>query len=369
MKTKRILTNQAVPGMVVAEDIYTFNNQLIIGKNATLTNRTITRLKFYSIYDIRIILDEGGSESESTGENTTIFFPPTKSFLQDVRSSEEFIKFNSKFVTTVDNLKSTFAQIAENPSEPIAVEKMLAETNKILKECRNGVHLFHILESMRDYDDLTYAHSLSVSLICGAMGHWFGFNDDDIATLTLSGLLHDIGKMAMPQELITKPGPLSAAEYKIIQSHPQKGFELIKQQNLDQRVKNTVLMHHERCNGNGYPHRLTTSKIDTFAKIVSIADTYEAMTAARVYREAICPFEVIRVFETEGLVEYDPHYLLSFLEHMVETYVQSRVHLSNGLEGEVIMINKFDLSRPIVKIQNLYIDLSKRKHLTITSVL
>lgn len=376
MKTKRILTNQAVPGMVVADDVYTFNNQLIIGKNSTLTNRTITRLKFYSINDIRIIIDEGASDEpeepstlEGKIEKVTAFFPPTQSFSEYVRKTPEFKKFNRKFDNSVSSIRTSFAQIMEDDTAPINTNQFLGETRKILSECRNGVHLFHMLECMRDYDDLTYAHSLSVSLICNAFGRWLGFSEEDITALTLSGLLHDIGKIQMPHEIIAKPAALTKDEYDIIKTHPQKGYDAVKDKPLDSRVKNAILMHQERCDGSGYPNGLTIHEIDDFAKIVAIADTYEAMTAARVYREAICPFEVIRIFEMDGLYLFDPKFLLPFLENMVETYVNSRVHLSNGLEGEVILINKLNLARPIVKVQNLYIDLSKRKHLSITSVI
>lgn len=381
MKTKRILITQVTPGMIVADDVYTNNNQLIISKNTTLTNRSITRLKFYSVPDIRIIVDDNEQEEgiATTNSKPVIANDPElkvateKSirYSEQIRSTKEFKKFNKEFSTSVESLKTTLSQIAEQDltNENMDVDQLLSQTSNVMTEARNGFHTFHMLQCMREYDDLTYVHSLNVSLICNVMGHWSQLSHEDIETLTLAGLLHDIGKLKMPQEIITKPSSLTTDEYDIIKKHPLYGYDFLKTCNLDSRVKNAALMHHERCDGSGYPYSLKSNKIDMFAKIVAIADTYDAMTSARVYRAPICPFDVISVFETEGLQKYAPEYLLPFLESIVQTYLNCNVRLSNGAEGVVIMINKHALSRPVVRIKNVFLDLSKIHSITITSVI
>ena len=87
-------------------------------------------------------------------------------------------------------------------------------------------------------------------------------------------------------------------------------------------------MHHEKCDGSGYPFGLKGNKIDPFAKIVAIADVYDAMTAARVYRGPLCPFQVIDIFEKEGLQKYEASFILKFLQNVVNTYINNRVLLS-----------------------------------------
>lgn len=374
MKTKRILTTQAMPGMVVADDIYTFNNQLIISKNATLTNRIITRLKFYSIVDIRIILEDDDPDTESTpkmDDDPELKVVEEKSihYSDQIRSTLEYKQFNTKFTASLDSLKSTFQQFSDSNTQEVNVDTLLDQTSKILAESRNGFHVFHMLQCMRDYDDLTYVHSLNVSLICNVMGHWYNFSQEDIKILTMAGMLHDLGKLDMPQHIIAKPGTLTPNEYDIIKTHPFIGYNKIKDKPLDSRIKNAVLMHHERCNGTGYPNHLRSNQIDDFAKIVAIADTYDAMTSARIYRGPICPFDVIGVFESDGLQKFDPKYLLPFLEEMVQTYINCNVRLSNGAEGQVIMINKHALARPIVRIKNVFLDLSKMHAIHIASVI
>ena len=124
-------------------------------------------------------------------------------------------------------------------------------------------------------------------------------------------------------------------------------------------------MHHERCDGTGYPLSIEGNKIDKYAKIIAIADVYDAMTSARVYRGPLCPFKVISLFEQEGIQKYDAKYVLTFLECVVNTYLQNRVLLSNGVEGDIVYINKNMLSKPVVKSGAEYIDLSTKPDLQI----
>lgn len=372
MKTKRLLITQVTPGMIVADDIYTVNNQLIISKNTTLTNRSITRLKFYSIPDIRIIVDDTTPQPVIADDpELKVTTEKSMRYSEQIKNTPEFKKFNKEFSMSVESLKNTLSQITEKDltDENLKVDQLLSQTSKVMTEARNGFHTFHMLQCMREYDDLTYVHSLNVSLICNVIGHWLHFSDKDTDILTLAGLLHDIGKIKMPPEIITKPSSLTTAEYNIIKKHPLYGYEFLKNCNLSPKVKYASLMHHERCDGSGYPYGLHSNKIDNFAKIVAIADTYDAMTSARVYRAPICPFDVISVFETEGLQKYAPEYLLPFLESIVQTYVNCNVRLSNGAEGVVIMINKHALSRPVIRIKNVFLDLSKMNSITISSII
>ena len=129
--------------------------------------------------------------------------------------------------------------------------------------------------------------------------------------------------------------------------------------NISEAIKESALMHHERCDGSGYPLGIGENRINPYAKIVAIADVYDAMTAARVYRGPLCPFKVISIFETEGLQKYDSHYILTFLEHIANTYMNNRVRLSNGKEGDVVFMNKNSLSKPMIRCGKEFIDLSK----------
>ena len=140
-------------------------------------------------------------------------------------------------------------------------------------------------------------------------------------------------------------------------------------------------MHHEKCDGSGYPYGLKGNEIDRFSKIVTIADIFDAMTSERVYRKAMCPFSVIKAFEDEGIQKYEMKYILTFLENVANSYLNHRVSLTNGLEGNVIFINKDDYSRPVVltednqiiNLQEQYykniMDLSANKNISIETII
>jgi HD-GYP domain-containing protein (c-di-GMP phosphodiesterase class II) len=192
---------------------------------------------------------------------------------------------------------------------------------------------------------------------------------EETRILTQAGLLHDIGKLLIPKHIISKPSKLTEDEFEEIKMHSIKGYQALKDLNLDVRVKYVALMHHEKCDGSGYPNGFKANQIEGFSKIVAIADVYDAMTSNRTYRQAICPFDVVENFERDGFLKYDPGYLMIFLERIVQSYLHNVVRLSDGREGEVVMINKLSLSRPVVRCGNTFIDLSKEPKLSIESVL
>ena len=361
MKTLRIPINQAVPGLVVAEDIYSANNQLIISKNTVLNRKIITRLRFYLINEFLIVVESSDKQPDKP-------VVQEDNYSQVIRNSVEFKRFNEKFVESIGDFKTELNNIA-NGQEPLDLEKLLEHTTRILAESRNGIHVFDMLHCMREFDDLTYVHSINVALICNVFGNWLKIPQSEIDILTLSGLLHDIGKLKLPTHILNKPNVLTSAEYTEVKTHTVKGYQLLKNCNIDAHVKYSALMHHERCDGSGYPNAFHGASIDPFAKIVAISDVYDAMTSSRVYRPALSPFEAISNFEKEGLRKYDPHYLITFLEGIVQCYIGKRVRLSNYAEGTIILINKHSLSRPVIQIGERFVDLSKKANLSILALI
>ncbi len=358
MESIRIRTDQAEAGMTVAADIYTANNQLIIPKGTVLDDWMITRLRFYNIYGLVI--------AKQTTEASVV---EEVSYIEMLRNTPEFKKFNRTYVGSVQNVENNFKEVLEN-STPFNIDALLSETNQILSEGRNGAHILEMLHGIRNYDDMTYVHSLNVSLICNVFAGWLKLSEEDTRVLTLCGLLHDIGKLLIPKEIISKAGKLTPAEFEIIKTHSTRGYEALKAHKLDSRILNAAWMHHERCDGSGYPQGLKGDQIADFAKIVAIADVYDAMTSDRNYRNRICPFRVVEEFEKDGFLKFDPGYLLIFLEHVVESYLHNIVRLNDGREGEVIMINKLSLSRPVIKLSATeYVDLSKNRKLFITEII
>ena len=176
--------------------------------------------------------------------------------------------------------------------------------------------------------------------------------------------------MLFRSEILMKPRKLTAQEYNFVKMHAQFGYEILKHQDLDIRVKNAVLHHHERCDGTGYPFGLDILKLGDFECIISIADVYDAMTADRCYRTGLCPFEVISFFEEEGLQKYHPKYIMPFLQRIANTYLNSDVLLSNHETGRIIYINE-RLTRPIIQLHkdNSFINLLHNPDIYIQAII
>ena len=269
----------------------------------------------------------------------------------------------------MDGLRSNLNDIVEK-NTPINVDNMIGDTMKIISDQGNTFGVFDMLHNMRDFDDLTYAHSMNVAMICNVFARWLHFTEDDVKTITACGMLHDIGKLKIDDAIIKKPGKLSDAEYRAIKSHPAEGYRILQPQNIDMHIKLSALEHHEKCDGTGYPMGLTGNRIDPFAKIVAIADVYDAMTANRVYREGMCPFRVIEIFEEEGFHKYEVSYIIKFLENVVNTYIDNRVMLNDGRVGTVRWINKQRLSKPMLEMTDgTFLELEKQRGLRIEKIL
>lgn len=352
--------SELIPGMITAEDVYSYNNQLILPKGTVLTDKSITKLEFYSIYSVRI---------EEEKEPLSAPVPEDEPYSARVKRSEEFINFKQDFEEDVDEFKDFVNDIVEKNSA-VDFQKMLNNTLSLLHP-KDGtrVSIFDMLHNMREYDDLTFTHSINVALICNVFATWLGLSDEEVELATSCGLFHDIGKLAIPDSIIKKPAKLTDMEYKVIQTHPLEGYKLLADYPIDDRIKKAALSHHERCDGSGYPSRLKSNQLDFFTKMVSIADVYDAMTSARIYRGPLCPFTVIYLFEQEGMQKYDTRLILTFLQHIVTTYLLNDVRLNDGTVGKVIYINMQQLSQPVIKCGGQFIDLSTRKDLYIEALL
>lgn len=351
MEIREMYLEDVVPGMTVAKDVYSDKSGLIIGKNTVITAKGITRLKLYGVKRLWIVTSGEKKEKDP----------------KIIKETEDFIKFKSQFQETTDIIKENLNAIIDK-NEEIHLEELLLESSSLLKKSDNGIHMLEMIQGMRDMDDLTYVHSLNVSLICTVFGNWLKLSEEEVNILTISGLLHDIGKLMIPAEILNKPGKLTPNEFAIVKQHTQFGYDILKNKNLDERILEAVLTHHERSDGSGYPRGISDKEISPIAKILAIADVYDAMTARRVYRDEISPFEVIRKFEEEGFNKYDPTYIIPLLEMIVQSYIGSNVKLSNNKIGEVILINKYDLSRPVVRMDNEFMDMSKTKDIQIEHV-
>ncbi len=363
MKTERITISKVKPGMVLTEDVYNAVDQLVLSAGTVLSDHSITRLKFYSIREVTVSYEVRKRAPKPKKE-------PEKfvSYTEFVKKSDDFKNFSSTYtrsLNTVEDRMRAFVATGKN----LDTDTLLSNVADVYSTVASHGQLFDMLMCIRDLDDITFVHGLNVAIICTVFAQWLGFNKKDTDALILSGLLHDIGKLTIPEKILKKKGALTAEEFSIIKGHARAGYTLLKDINIDTRIPLAALQHHERSDGSGYPDGLMANHINEFGKIVAIADVYDAMTAARSYRGPICPLEVLNTFENDGLSKYDPKFLLTFMEHVISTYLNQYVLLSNGQIGEIVMVNKHSPARPIVRLLNSEcIDLSAEKEIHIVGI-
>lgn len=366
---KEYQTKDLLPGMVTAIPVRTKRGQLIINPNVELTRTLISRLEFYGIASVQITENKQVATPMETPKDPAYF--PAKSpvsapspvsdasYSQKLKSSPEFQRFQVDFTLRSQDLKNCFdAYLSDGGT--VNKEELLSKTISLVSPKQTTLDVFDMLHNMRQVNDSTYAHSLNVAIISRIIGKWLHFSNEELDTLTLAGLLHDIGKTKIPDEVLNKDGKLTDEEFQMIRNHPKYGYDILKSQPLNSHIKKAALMHHERCDGSGYPMGLTIEEIDDYALIIAIADVYDAMTAARSYRAPLCPFEVIAEFEKDGLQKYKPKYILTFLENIANAYQNNRVMLSDGTSARIVLLNHRRLSKPLVQLDDgACIDLEK----------
>jgi len=203
------------------------------------------------------------------------------------------------------------------------------------------------------------------------LGKWLGIKGPALREVVLAGLLHDIGKTQIPLEILNKAGRFTSVEREVMQEHATYGYELVKNtRQLSKDVLMGIWQHHERMDGEGYPFGLSNGEISTYARILAVADTYDAMTSNRVYQNAVTPFKVVEEVFSELFCKLDPAISMTFLENLKDSLIGYIVRLSDGNEARVIYLDKVRPAQPVVKVANgLYIDLEKRRDLSIVEVI
>jgi len=214
---------------------------------------------------------------------------------------------------------------------------------------RNPGALLSLVQIKRA-DEYTYMHSVAVSALMAQLAKTLGMDEAEQHQAATAGLLHDIGKVGVPNEILNKPGRLTEDEFKAVRNHPRNGHELLARGGeFDEVALDVCLHHHERIDGRGYPDRLNGDQMTRFAKMGAICDIYDAISSNRPYKSAWTPFESLRQMASWGKGHLDPDIFRAFVQSIGVYPVGSIVKLKSNRLAIVTEQNINQLRNPVLK--------------------
>lgn len=220
-----------------------------------------------------------------------------------------------KTKTAYDSIKNAAKSVFESP-KAAAIQRYKKIILKIVEYIFNNDEAMQGLINLTTFDFTTYNHSINVGIIgTGLAKELLGDQPGyDFVEMAKGFFLHDIGKCIIPSDILNKKEPLTHAEWELIKRHPKEGIRILVQfDELTEVIKLIVSQHHERHNGKGYPEGLRGEQIHIFAKICSLADVFDALTAYRPYRKECSTFKALKIIKTEMVRDFDPEFFVKFV--------------------------------------------------------
>ena len=235
-------------------------------------------------------------------------------------------------------------------------KKMFTLKKQIMSIVDNIMHNDNVMINMMDirtHDDYTYSHSLNVGVLSAVIGTVLRLSKQDLFELTMGAVLHDIGKLFVDKQILNKPSSLTSEEFEHIKKHSELGFNfLLNDEHITEASKIAILQHHEAFDGTGYPKGIIGREIDFYARIICVADSYDALTSDRPYRKAMLPSDAIEYIMSEYGTKFDPEIVDATIKKIAPYPIGTCIRLSNGLDAIVLENFEYAILRPKIRILN-----------------
>ena len=287
-----LLIKDLRPGMVAAQSVYDEKGEAILSRGMPIAQEHIDRLMKMNLPELSVMSANPGNPIS----------PPADVLEETTRTD------------AIRHVYDTFHELEDTGELDPTVLAPTAESilTNALENRENLVQLTDI----RLHDNYTFGHSVNVAVLSAILGSLCNLSGTDLINLVMGGLLHDIGKLIIPADILTKPEHLSDREFYIIQMHPEAGRKKLSTLSspIAPLLATIAGQHHEHLDGRGYPDHLVGDQIHPFSRIVAIADVYDALTSARAYKPAYRPHTAYRIMTKCSPGQFDEELLQLFFE-------------------------------------------------------
>ena len=354
---KKILVKDLREGDVFSAPVYIEGNSLLVPAGVAVRKKDIARLKSWGVEAV-----------ETDGQPVIAAAKPGKA--QDSKEAADKEGSSAKKSSSVISLPEVqenkgayrsyldlierLDKVCENIASGVSVEARSIDniTNRLLqavREQRNTFIGFILGGEIHGYE---LAKSLvNTAILSALIAEELKFSHHKVQQVVTGALLHDVGMLKLPKEIVDKKGGLSSAELQRIQSHPLYTYKIVNKELLyPEDVGLIVLQHHERWDGEGYPRRISGASIDLGARIVSVADAFEAMVSQKPYRNSMMGYQAMKNLLSDNLRRFDPDVIKAFIQTMGIYPIGSIILLNNGALARVIEVEATAPLRPKIRI-------------------
>ncbi|MGS2720987.1 HD-GYP domain-containing protein [Paraglaciecola aestuariivivens] len=263
-------------------------------------------------------------------------------------SFDEEISVAAKLHTKGKGLQKSMLD-SVSKSLPIDIAIPAEFTNNLVSSIDRNPNALMCMTKIREKDTYLLEHSLNVAILLANFGAYLDFPEAKIQELSLSGFLHDIGKIKIPDEILHKPGRLDEQEMTVMRDHVYYGVRVLKEMGIPDTIVRTISEHHERLDGYGYPDGLRGDEISEFGRMIAIVDTYDAITADRCYKAGMSSKKALQILLQDSPSKYDEALVKQFVKCVGVYPVGSLVKLDNDNLAMVLKQHKEQPVKPIVK--------------------
>ena len=333
---------------ILATEVVNEYGVLIAVENTQMNSYIKNKLIEHKIFDV-YVFDHNGLNVEKIEDNP------------------ELVELNYDYKNSIVGMKNIIMNLVTGKG--LDVNEFHNITRLIIGKIEQSPNIIQCIHNIKMVDEYTYTHCINTAFYAMLIGKWMKFSENEINKVVQAGLLHDIGKTKISEEIFNKKGILTKVEYEIMKQHTVLGYAILQGiDEIDPDVKCAALLHHERIDCSGYPFNASYESVGLLARIIAVADVYDAMTTDRVYKKRSTPFDAFSMFTTVGVGLFDTTIMFTFLKNIATYYVGMKVLLSNGETGEIVFIPPQDIAHPIIKTNEGYLDFSCEKVLNIVSI-